>query len=83
MRKGQWRERYERENWTKRIDISFLYQLDTLAAQMKKRAEENDDKELLEWAQSVRLIVARANGEELNIPLTKHQIKRPLITAKD
>lgn len=83
MKKGQWRERYERENWTTRIDISFLYQLDMLAAQMKKRAEENDDKELLEWAQSVRLIVTRASGEELNIPLATHRIKGPSVTVKD
>lgn len=78
-----WRQRHQRQHWTKRIDISFLYQLDTLAAQMKKRAEEQDDKELLEWAQSVRLIVARANGEELNIPLTKHRINRPSVVPKD
>lgn len=78
-----WRQRHQRQHWTKRIDISYLYQLEMISGQMKKRAEEQGDKELLEWAQSVRLIVARANGEELNISLTKHQIKRPSVVAKD
>lgn len=78
-----WRQRHQRQHWTKRIDISFLYQLEAISAQMKERAEKQDDKELLEWAQSVRLIVARANGEELNIPLAKHRIKKPPVVAKD
>lgn len=83
MSKGQWRARHEREHWTKRIDISLLYQLDMISAEMKKRAEEAEDKELQQWASSIRLIVARANGEELNIPLTKHQIKSPDVVRKD
>lgn len=83
MDKGQWKERYQREHWTKRIDISFLYQLETMAARMKKRAEKKDDKELLDWAYKLRLIVARINGEELNIPLSEHRIKSPSVTAKD
>jgi hypothetical protein len=44
------------------------------AEQMRKRAAESDDKELLEWAGHIRLIVARANGEEVNISLSQHQM---------
>lgn len=78
-----WRERHYRKHWTKPVDISFLYQLETIAAQMKKRAEKNEDKELAEWASRIRLIVARANGEELNIPLAEHHIAAPSVTAKE
>lgn len=82
MNKGQWKERYQREHWTKRIDVSFLYQLETISAQMKKRAEQQEDKELFDWASNIRLIVARVNGEELNVPLAEHQIKSPSATAE-
>jgi hypothetical protein len=78
-----WRERHYREHWTKPLDITFLYQLGTIAAQMLKRAEKDGDKELFDWAAQIRLIVARANGEELNIPLAEHQIAAPNVTPND
>ena len=78
-----WRERHYRKHWTRPVDIAFLYQLQAIAEQMKKRAEENGDKELEEWAARIRLIVARANGEELNIPLAEHRIAAPSATAKE
>jgi hypothetical protein len=71
---GAWRQKHHQKNWTKSLDISFLYQLQTIAEQMRKRAAESDDKELLEWAGHIRLIVARANGEEVNISLSQHQM---------
>lgn len=81
MDKGRWRERHEREHWTKRIDISLIYQLEMISAQMKKRAEETGDKGLSEWASSIRLIIARVNGEINNIELAKfnlpHQSRVP------
>lgn len=78
-----WREKHYRKHWTKPVDIAFLYQLQTIAEQMKKRAEQAEDKELEEWANRIRLIVARANGEELNIPLSEHRIAAPDIAVKD
>jgi hypothetical protein len=78
-----WKERHRIKEWTKRIDISFLYQLGTIAAQMMKRAEEDEDKRLFDWAAQIRLIVARANGEELNIPLAEHCINNPTANAED
>lgn len=83
MDKGQWKERYQREHWTKRIDISFLYEMEMISTQMKKRAEKTGDKGLSEWASRLRLIVARVNGEELNIPLSEHRIKSPKANAKN
>ena len=77
-----WRERHYRKHWTKPVDVSFLYQLQTIAAQMKTRADRDNDKELEEWASRIRLIAARANGEELNIPLAEHRIAAPTAVAK-
>ncbi len=77
-----WREQHYRKHWTKPVDVSFLYQLQTIAAEMKKRAVRDDDKKLEEWAAHIRLIVARANGEELNISLAEHRIAAPTAFAK-
>jgi hypothetical protein len=76
-----WRERHHREHWTKRIDISLLFQLQTIAERMKKRAEEGADKELLEWAGQIRLILARTNGEINNIELSKFDMQAPTVTV--
>lgn len=57
------RKQREKE-FTRKVDISFLYQLGTIAAQMAKRAEEEQNKRLFDWASQIRLIVARMNGEE-------------------
>jgi hypothetical protein len=78
-----WKERHYRKHWTKPVDIAFLYQLQTIAGRMKTRADQDNDKELEEWAAQIRLIVARANGEELNIPLTEHRITAPGATVKE
>ena len=77
-----WRERHYRKHWTKPVDVSFFYQLQTIAAQMKTRADRDDDKELEQWAAQIHLIVARANGEELNIKLAEHRIAAPTAVAK-
>ena len=69
-----WRQKQQQKQWTKPLDISYLYQLQTIAEQLKKRAENGNDKELLELAGQIRFIVARVNGEELHVPLSQHQM---------
>ena len=67
-----WRQKQQQKQWTKPLDISYIFQLQTIAERLKKHATEKDDKKLLELAGQIRFIVARVNGEELNVPLSQH-----------
>lgn len=66
-------DRYKRE-WTKRIDIALLFQLQAIYTGMKKRATAQEDRELADWANSLRLILAIVNEEVENIELKKHEL---------
>lgn len=71
---SHWREQHHKKHWTKSLDISFLYQLETIAAQMMRCAEKTTDKELSAWAGAIRFIVARVNGELANEDLSTHEM---------
>jgi hypothetical protein len=78
-----WRERHYKENWTKPVDISYLYQLQMISEEMKKRAKNDEDRRLEEWANQIRLIVARASGEEVNVKLTEYEMPETLPTEDE
>ncbi len=83
MGSTQWREKYYKENWTKQVDISLLFQLQIISEDMKKRVKRRPDYQLEEWANQIRLIVARANGEEVNIKLIEHEMPEVLPTEEE
>lgn len=83
MGSGYFREKYYKENWTKQVDISFLFQLQMISEEMDKRAKSYNDCRLEEWANQIRLIVARANGEEVNIKLADHAMPETLPTEAE
>lgn len=78
-----WRDQHYIKEWTKQVDISYLYQLQAISEEMKKRAKKDADHRLEEWANQIRLIVARANGEEVNIKLAEHEMPETLPTAQE
>ena len=50
---------------------------------MDKRAKNYNDRRLEEWANQIRLIVARANGEEVNIKLVEHEMPEMSLTEDE
>lgn len=83
MGSSHYRELYYKKEWTKQVDISFLYQLQVISEEMKKRAKKDEDRRLEEWANQIRLIVARANGEEVNVKLAEYQMPETLPTVDE
>lgn len=83
MGSNQYREQYYKKEWTKQVDISYLFQLQMISEQMKKRAVKNKDCGLEEWANQIRLIVARASGEEANVRLVEHEMPEVLPTEEE
>jgi len=63
------RERHYKQHWTKRVDISLLYQLQMLSEEMKRRAAKDEDREIEKWSNQIRLMLATINGEVMNIKL--------------
>lgn len=74
MGSSYYREKRHREEWTKRIDIALLFQLQAICTGMKKRAALQQDRELADWANAIRLILATVNEEIANIELKKYQL---------
>lgn len=74
MGSNYYREKRHREEWTKRIDIALLFQLQTIYARMKKRATAQQDRELADWANAIRLILATVNEEIESVELKKYQL---------
>lgn len=74
MGSNQYRERYYKKEWTKQVDISFLYQLQMLSEEMKRRAAKEQDHELERWSSQIRLMLATINGEVTNIRLDDKQL---------
>jgi len=81
MGNSYWREQHYIKEWTKQVDILFLYQLQTISEEMKRRALNQEDRQLAQWASQIRLIVANANGEQVNVQLAKHQM--PVAESQD
>ncbi len=54
-----------------------------ISEEMKKRAKNDEDRRLEEWADQIRLIVARANGEEVDIKLIEHEMPEVLPTEDE
>lgn len=69
-----WKERQYLENWTKRIEVTALYQLRDAADQMKERAEWDKDEELSRWSGTIQRILAQVNGETADFNLSKHEL---------
>jgi hypothetical protein len=69
-----YRERYYKEEWTKRVDIALLYRLQMLMEEMKRRAIKDQDKEIERWESQIRLMLAAINGEVTNIRLDDKQL---------
>jgi hypothetical protein len=74
MGTNYFRERHYKEEWTKRIDIALLFQLQAICEQMKKKAILQQDKALMDWASAIGLILATVNGEIVNIKLDDKQL---------
>jgi hypothetical protein len=69
-----WKERQFIENWTKRIEVTALYQLRTAADQMRERADRDKDEELSRWSSTIQRILAQVNGEIADFNLSKHEL---------
>jgi len=74
MGSKHYREQYYKKEWTRRIDITLLYQLQTLSEEMRRRATRQQDRELEKWADQIRLMLASVNGEVTNIRLDDKQL---------
>lgn len=74
MGSNHYREWHYKKEWTRRIDIALLFQLQTIQARMKKRAVAQQDRELTDWANAIRLILATVNEEIENVELKKYQL---------
>jgi hypothetical protein len=68
-----WRERHYREQWTKRVDTSLLYRIKQEAKRIRRRAEELEEKAILESLSIIDIAVAVASGEASKIDLSAHQ----------
>ena len=71
---NRYREQYYKQEWTKRVDISLLYQLQMLSEEMKRRATKDSDREIEKWANQIRLMLATINGEVTNIRLDDKEL---------
>jgi hypothetical protein len=73
--KSKWRERYQQEEWTQRVDISILYQLETEAANLQTRTaalqDENIKKAFQHLADRFTYLTAVASGKVANVDLAK------------
>jgi hypothetical protein len=83
--KSKWRERHYQEEWTLRVDISILSQLETEAANLKARTAELTDEGLKKGFQYLadRLVylTAVASGKMSDVDLAKEAMPED-VTAK-
>lgn len=72
--KGKWREQYYKAEWTKSVDITWLYQMTASTAIIKKRVEELDDKNLLSEVHRLHLALTRAQEIIVDFKLAEYEM---------
>jgi energy-converting hydrogenase A subunit M len=78
-----WKERQYIENWTKRVEVTSLYQLRQAADQMKERAQRDKDDELSRWSGLIQRVLAQVNGEITDFNLSKHELPESAVVNEE
>jgi hypothetical protein len=78
-----WKERQYIENWTKRIEITALYQIQAVCDQMGSRAEATNDKELSRWSGTIKMVIAKVNGEITDFDLKRYEMSEANLTREE
>ena len=78
--KGSWRKAYQKEEWSKQVDISLLAQMETATARIRAVAEKEQINLILEEVSRLERALATAQGRVAAIDLKRYEM--PLVGYK-
>ncbi len=72
--KGSWRKAYQKQEWSKQVDISTLYQMETATAHIRAIAEQEQIQPILEQVSLLERALATAQGKVTHVDLAAAQM---------
>lgn len=72
--KGSWRKAYQKQEWSKQVDISLLYQMEAATAQIRVIAKREQHDSILEQVALLERALAVAQGKVDRIELEQYEM---------